>query len=250
MKEILIQTIRDFVKFRAEQTGNTAMWGEPLTGFADAADPAFADLRRIVRTDHQLPCDVLPGAQTVLSYYVPIQPEISKTNIGGKTASAEWAAAYTETNLLFASLNTELIELIRQQGYEAAVPGGAHQFDETLLKSRWSQRHVARIAGLGSFGKNNMLITKTGCCGRFSSLITTLPIQPDTEKPGENCLWKASGGTKCGLCIRRCPSGALTAEGFDRRKCYALCLENENLYPGSDVCGKCVAGMPCGHAHF
>ena len=74
------------------------MWGEPLTGFADAADPAFADLRRIVRTDHQLPCDVLPGAQTVLSYYVPIQPEISKTNIGGKTASAEWAAAYTETN--------------------------------------------------------------------------------------------------------------------------------------------------------
>ncbi len=223
------------------------MWGEPLTGFADAADPAFADLRILVRPDHQLPRDVLPGVRTVLSYYVPIRPEISKTNIGGTVASAEWANAYTETNLLFAALNTELIELIRQQGYEAAVPDGATLFDETLLKSRWSQRHVARIAGLGSFGKNNMLITTSGCCGRFSSLVTTFPADPYSEKAGEYCLWKTSGGTQCGLCIRRCPAKALTADGFDRRKCYALCRENESRFPGSDVCGKCVAGLPCGY---
>lgn len=61
--------------------------------------------------------------------------------------------------------------------------------------------------------------------------------------------------------MKRCPSGALTPEGFDRHKCYAVLLKNAAIYnnlgtsytdangnavsSGSDVCGKCVTSIPC-----
>ena len=57
--------------------------------------------------------------------------------------------------------------------------------------------------------------------------------------------------------MKKCPSGALTPEGFDRHKCYEICMKNAAVYTefgnsyaldekvGSEVCGKCIAGMPC-----
>ncbi len=63
------------------------------------------------------------------------------------------------------------------------------------------------MAGLGTFGLNNMLITAAGCCGRLSTVVTNLRVTADTPLLTENCLYKKSG--RCGLCVKRCPSGAL-----------------------------------------
>ena len=67
-------------------------------------------------------------------------------------------------------------------------------------------------------------------------------------------------GKSCGVCVKHCPSGALSLEKFDRFKCYETCHTNfnryENLYGnkkyekgkprgGSEVCGKCVVNLPC-----
>ena len=60
---------------------------------------------------------------------------------------------------------------------------------------------------------------------------------------GELCLFRQRGA--CGRCFARCPSGALSPEGFDRSRCFGVCLENAAVYPGCDVCGKCVTGVPC-----
>ena len=126
--------------------------------------------------------------------------------------------------------------------------------------SDWSQRHIAYAAGLGTFGLNNMLITKKGCCGRYSTLITNLDIKPDRPLEQELCLYKRK--LKCQICVNNCPIGALTAEGYDRQKCYYLCKKNAEVYTdfgssyltedgdkansdGSEVCGKCVTGSPC-----
>ena len=83
--------------------------------------------------------------------------------------------------------------------------------------SRWSQRHVAYIAGLGAFGKNNMLITDRGCCGRFYSVVTNLDVEPDTPVEGERCLYRIDGS--CGACMRKCRSKAINPGGFDRWAC-------------------------------
>ena len=46
----------------------------------------------------------------------------------------------------------------------------------------------------------------------------------------------------------RCVGDALSAERFDRKRCYAVCLHNEERHRElgkADVCGKCLAGVPC-----
>ena len=229
-------------------------------GFADAGHPGFLKLRTLVHPEHNLPGEVLPGATVVLSYFVPFSEVIVRSNGGEGLASPEWAQAYEVTNAMLSALNGHLVSFLNGRGYRAAVSAAAAVFDREKITSRWSQRHVAYLAGLGTFGLNNMLITEAGCCGRFSSLVTDLEIAPDAPIPAENCLFKRNG--TCSACVRRCPTGALTAEGFNRRRCYDRCLENARVYTGfgssyvagveeasseygSEVCGKCLIGLPC-----
>ena len=112
-------------------------------------------------------------------------------------------------------------------------------------KSRWSQRHVAYLAGHGTFGINNMLISDVGSVGRYFSLVTAMDIEPDLPVREERCLWKQDGS--CGLCVKRCVAGALTETGFDRFRCLEQCLVNMERYPGADVCGKCTVELPCSY---
>ena len=146
-----------------------------------------------------------------------------------------------------AQVNQRLCQFIQGLGYDAAVPVNAGTISPQQLVSRWSQRHVAYIAGHGTFGRNNMLISDQGCAGRYYSIVTTLPVPPDSRPEGERCLHKRNGS--CGLCMARCPMGALSPEGFLRERCYARCMENMALQgpDGEDVCGKCLAGLPCSH---
>ena len=73
--------------------------------------------------------------------------------------------------------------------------------------SDWSHKHVAYIAGLGSFGRHHMLITDKGCCGRIGSVVTDAAIPATPRSDRERCLFKADGS--CGKCLERCPILAL-----------------------------------------
>ncbi|MGI6737670.1 MAG: epoxyqueuosine reductase [Anaerovoracaceae bacterium] len=240
------------------------VWGEPLVGFAAADHPLILQLKESVGVRHLLPQDVLPEARTVIAYFVPFTRELARSNRDGATASRAWAVAYEETNALFGRLNERLIAALRKAGQQAAVTPEALRFDRRLLVSNWSQRHFARAAGLGTFGLNNMLLTRHGGCGRLSTVITDLDVEPDEPLREELCLYRAAleRGEKprCGVCMRVCPAGALTPDHYDRQACYRVCRENarrftglgqsyaddaENGSVGSEVCGKCVVSGPC-----
>ena len=221
------------------------IWEKPVVKFADAKDPKFAQLKEIVVPDHYLPTDYMEDAVTVLSWFLPFKREIPRTNVDGATCSAVWADSYLITNELFIYINERLLQTIAEMGYRACMPVNAGMISNEIPKSRWSQRHVAYIAGHGTFGMNNMLISDKGCVGRYTSVITTIPAPVDPIPTEERCLYKKNGS--CGLCFKRCRVGALTPEGFDRFKCLAQCLENERLYPGADVCGKCIVELPCSY---
>ena len=243
MKTTIQQVIDRFIDDYCEKQGWQRIWQNVLVGIADAADPGFMELRKLVIEDHQLPQEALPSAKTVISYFLPFIPEIPNSNVGGEAPSEPWGDAYKMTNKMAADLNTHLIQWVLDKGFEAANPD-AVMLGEPYLRSRWSQRHVARIAGLGSFGVNNMLLTEKGCCGRAYSIVTSMDIPADKPCEEEFCLYKKNGS--CLLCVKRCPIGALTAEGFDRLKCHLHLEENgKHLQSGSTVCGKCLVGMPC-----
>lgn len=251
-----------------EAAGRQPLRRPPLAAAASAGDGRFAELRAVAAADHLLPADLLAGARSVVAFFLPFNKTVALSNREGRAASALWAEAYIDTNALIARIAGACAARLEALGFRSATVAATHNFDPVTLLSRWSHRHVGRIAGLGDFGLNNMLITKKGAAGRFGSFVTDAPAEllglgaedviagwgadfagPRSgggPRPGHPCGLLRDGS--CGLCVARCPAGALRIDGFDRQACYALCLENAERHRElgyADVCGKCLSGVPC-----
>ncbi len=246
MKDLITQFIERIVSGQASSGSAAKTWRSAIVGFARADDPLFERLKRSAHQGHLLPTDLLAGARSVIVYFLAFRETIMDGNVSGDAPSTAWAAAYQETNNLITLINTELESFLQSRGYRCGTIPATHNFDAESLLSPWSHRHAAHIAGLGTFGLNRMLITQMGCGGRIGSMVTELELAPSQGPGQENCLYLHDGS--CGVCIERCPCGALTHDGFDRRRCYERLLENEkglNLEGRADVCGKCCCGLPC-----
>lgn len=241
--DVIIRFIQSYVEQYPGINQVPALWRTPLVGFADASDPYILNLPILIVKEHKLPQDFMESPQVVISYFLPFQPELAKTNVGieDHSASPAWAEAYGITNTMIERLNRELADEILSMGYRAAVPEKVGKLPG-LLVSNWSQRHLAYAAGLGTFGINNMLITERGCCGRYGSIVADIPVEKTGAIKQENCLFKRNGS--CKKCIKNCFAGALSEEGFDRKKCSTACLKNREKY-GVNVCGKCDVDIPC-----
>ena len=243
VKAVLLNDIRRFTEEYRIKNALATNWKAPMLGFADAKAPGILSLRKLVSETHYMPQDLLPDCTIILSYFLPFSPEIGKSNREGDIPSATWATAYTETNRMFVELNRSLARRINEWGYRAAAPQSVGMIDNTHLYSNWSQRHIACAAGLGTFGVNNMLITEAGTCGRFHSLVTNLPLEPDRPLEEERCLYKRNG--TCGLCVKRCPVHALDLNSPFKRSVCASRLDEFEKRLGAHVCGKCTVDLPC-----
>lgn len=246
MKAFIDLIIREFVLSYQEKHKTATCWQAPLIAYATAHDPGFMQLKQVVGPGHALPQDLVSDAQTVIAYFVPLAKAITASNLAGQAASRAWALAYIETNQLISGLNQHLLEELQQKGYTGSRIPPTHNFNKVELISDWSHRHAAVIAGLGTWGLNNMLITEKGCAGRVGSLVTNLVIQPSERPEGQFCRFKNDGS--CQRCVQRCVNQALRQDSFDRHRCYEMCLSNEELYSElgkADVCGKCLIGVPC-----
>ena len=242
--------IRAYVGGYQAAHGTRTGWRDPVVGIARADDPLFAKLKDIISPTHALPGELVPGAKSVIAFFVPFAESVVKSNIAGEWSSAEWMAAYEDTNALIVDLSQHLFDVIMAAGYRASNLPPTYNYDEKNLRSDWSHRSVAYIAGVGTFGVNHMLITSAGCCGRIGSVITDLELESTPMLEQELCLFKRDGS--CGACMRRCVTGAFSREGdevgFNVRACnaqiYGKAYPNRQL-PGSDTCGKCMVGVPC-----
>ena len=243
MKKVIETSIWDFICNYCDVHKINNIWENPIVKFADVNNSLFLSLKEIVIEDHYLPSDFMPNTTIVVSYFLPFKDEVGQSNVASTEISYEWATAYIETNKMAVEINKYLVEMLKEQNIDACIPINAGMISNQNPKSRWSQRHVAYIAGHGTFGLNNMLISEKGCVGRYFSIITALEVEADKVVGEERCIYKKTG--KCQLCVKRCPADALTVSGFDRFKCLEQCMKNDKLYKGADVCGKCVVGLPC-----
>jgi epoxyqueuosine reductase len=77
-----------------------------------------------------------------------------------------------------------------------------------------SMRHAAIAAGLGVFGRHNLVIhPRFGTRIIFTAVLTELDLHPDAPVQEELC-------TQCGRCVEACPGQALDEEGkTDMIKC-------------------------------
>ncbi|MDY4971680.1 MAG: epoxyqueuosine reductase, partial [Lachnospiraceae bacterium] len=170
--ETIAKIITDFVLNYPAENHTETSWREPVVGFADAADPMFLELKQIIGPSHALPSEILPGARSVIAYFIPFSKEIVKSNISKDESSREWDYANLETNFLLSDLNQILHEKLGMLGYHSSLLPPTYNYNEEELVSDWSHKSAAYVAGLGRFGVHHLLITDRGCCGRIGSIIT------------------------------------------------------------------------------
>ena len=121
-----------------------------------------------------------------------------------------------------------------------------------VYASNWSERHVAHACGLGTFGLCDGLITPLGKAVRIGSVVLRGNVKP-TPRPysryDEYCPFKTKG--TCGACSKRCPAGALSERGHDKRLCKAYLDDKTAAYVEKYYnfkgygCGLCQTGVPC-----
>lgn len=237
---------------RADLTG-MKIYDEPIFGAAAADSPLFYELKKAVHPEAFLPKDFLSEAKSVLSFFLPFTEEVKRSNtLDMYTASDEWLHARIEGQKMLVKLGIHLCEILEKKGYSAVFPTVDPRFKLiSPVISNWSERHIAYICGLGTFGISRGLITKKGVAGRFGSIITSAPISASPHAygdPFEYCIM-------CGKCAENCPVNAIDiTKGVINGKDQALCSEfvNASFRPPHGVngtvrygCGKCQTGVPC-----
>lgn len=231
----------------------------PLVAVADACDPLFDQLLRpeVVGPHVLLPKQWMPEARSVVSFFLPFTETVTRANLAERNSTPpEWLHARIEGQLAVNTLARLMLAYCEEAGHKAMIPSqdprfwshgkpaGPRKKDGAYapgFTSNWSERHAAYVCGLGTFGLSRHLITKKGTAGRFGSLLTTLPLEPDTRpysQYDEYC-------THCGGCIPRCPAEAITLREKDQVACGAHVDETMERYKPRYGCGKCSVGVPC-----
>jgi epoxyqueuosine reductase len=213
----------------------------PLVGVAGVErwdDPALAkDIPR-----EFFPHSIFPEARSVIVIGFPVQLPIIETS-----PSLWYRELYNTVNLLLDQYTYRLSLFLSERGHPSVfVPRDGYGGIEALKKnpvSFFSHRHAAQLAGLGSFGVNNMLLTpQYGPRVRFGSVFTEAVLSADPLIKDELCL-------RCMRCVDCCPARALHEGEYpvnltDKQACVAH--SDELNRQGISPCGVCIKVCPVG----
>ena len=236
--------IENIIKAAVASTGTETRYREPLVGYASADDPIFNEMKEIIGPHHLHPKEIFPEAKSVVSFFLPFEKELVELNWKSPGPVKEWIQAKSETDSLIGEINEKLTVELAKDGVKAVVPGIVFDYKSRGFEVVWSHKSAAYAAGLGTFGVHHMLITESGCAGRFGTLLISAEIPPTPRPTEEFCRYKK--GEKCLVCVDRCPAGALSVRGLDKEKCFRQLQENAKAFPELQqmACGKCATG-PC-----
>jgi epoxyqueuosine reductase len=198
--------------------------GFDLVGIAPAVSPSgVASLRDWLEQGHagemkymerhaaarEHPRAILPDVKSVvivaMNYHTDSPVDVSRNDVlGGRIASYAWGDDYHEV------LRARLNRLLAWVQTEAPGCRGRAVVDTAPLL----ERDFARLAGLGWFGKNTMLIQK-----RLGSYFFLGALLLDLELPADEPFTANHCGT-CTACLEACPTQAFVAPyQLDARRC-------------------------------
>ncbi|MCK5125805.1 MAG: epoxyqueuosine reductase [candidate division Zixibacteria bacterium] len=147
---------------------------------------------------------------------------------------------YRATNSQLDTISYKLSRRISDFGFQAMPIPASMIVTRYPLLAHVNHREIAHKAGIGWWGKNNLLISpEFGGRIRLTTVLTDLELVPD------EILFQDCG--KCKACDKACPAGAIggTAEEFDLEKCQAKVTEfcKTNNF-GQLICGLCLNRCP------
>ena len=263
--------VRDFCASSANNLGNGTdepAWGEPQVAYALGEDPLFAQVKADIGSFYWTPqeafklafpeVEIDPSELAVICYILP-QTEATRLDQRAATEvpAERWARSRFHGEEFNCALRLHLADKLTQAGYAAVAPERLDGFDYRQserfgIASNWSERHTAWIAGLGTFGLSDGLITRVGKAVRFGSVVVKMDLEA-TPRPYAGhqdwCLWYAKG--TCGVCMQRCPVDAINEDGHDKPKCFDYIRNvttpyvRDNYGTGATPCGLCQVKIPC-----
>ncbi|MDR1204496.1 MAG: epoxyqueuosine reductase, partial [Peptococcaceae bacterium] len=194
----------------------------PLLAYGSASDDGFKKLKEpgVVGAHHMLPSDWIPDAKTVISIFMPFSDRVIQSNIKDPVIpSMEWRYARIDGQQHLLSTGALVRDALTASGHQAVMPQADDRYwakvrddgdrSRPLYSSNWSERHVAFVTGLGTFGLMTNIISKAGSCGRLISVVTDWETAPD-EKDYAGMYDYCS---KCKVCFLSCPGEAFGEDG-------------------------------------
>lgn len=197
-------------------------------GFARAGDYHSPKSDEVVK--------FLPGAKAIV---------VLAFRVLSSCESPSWSAAlngYMDLGAFARSASYRTARFLESR-YGAKVAGLpiAYPFEfrhDRRAVAEFSQRHAAVAAGLGTFGRHNLVVhPRFGTRVNFASIITDLELEPTPPSGEDFCL-------HCDLCVESCPGRALDEEG---RTDVMKCMKNSQPYGlGADIgfWSEFAAGTP------
>lgn len=269
-RESILQALVEYVEksplnyITAEQALDPADVGQklydaPIIAIGSADDPMWEEMKQpqAVGSLFKTPKEWLPGAKTVISYFAPFTDYVRDGNKADRVEVGNgWLYARVDGQEFLDKVNHYLEDLLSGDGHHAFCPYSSAEFvqvresgtnpdvkDLSLrFTSNWSERHVAYICGLGTFGLSKGLITKKGVSGRFGSIITDWELPADI-RPYTGLYDYCS---MCGKCAQNCPAAAISLqEGKNHSICQSFVTELSKKYAPRFGCGKCQVNVPC-----
>ena len=244
-------------------------FGDPLIGFAGGSDPVFRRLKDLIGPFYWTPEEIFglsfPGQRcaaaslAVISWILP-QTEATKKDHRRckKYPSRRWTFVRLYGEEVNSGLRRQLANALKRKGVPAVAPMLSplwrRRHSEVFgMASSWSERHAAYACGLGTFGLSDGLITAKGKAVRIGSVVARIEMPP-TPRPYRDhnayCLYHARG--ECGMCVKRCPAGAISLNGHDKEKCSRYIRTVTATYARSrqtgvkvSSCGLCQTAVPC-----
>jgi epoxyqueuosine reductase len=263
-------THSDLNNFKHIGLPDEPMWNSPIIGFAAGNDALFQFFKKDIGDFYWSPAEafalkykdayVIDRDLTVISFGFAQTAETKKVQSRSEgLPSLKWVVTRGEWEPFIYDLCGRILNDLEKRGIRAVaidlLPEWSRMTSEKYgMASKWSHRHTAFVAGLGTFGLSDGLITRQGKAMRFCTIIVEGQLPPDRrlyKKHTEWCKFYADG--TCGDCINRCPVHAITKEGHDKDVCsaYLQTIKNET---GPDIlrnsnyiagCGLCQTRIPC-----
>lgn len=211
--------------------------GFELTGIAPAVNPVgFSALREWLdrgfagemqylerrRDAYEHPAGVLPGVRSVVMLGLNYRTADPVESAAGQGRVSRYAWGSTDYHTLLRDRLKQLAKFVKLRRPGSRTRG-------VVDTAPLLERDFARLAGLGWFGKNTLLINKRQGSWLFlAALLTDLELVYDAPHETSHC------GT-CTRCLEACPTGAFEAPYvLDARKCISyLTIELRGPVPAS-----------------
>lgn len=173
------------------------------------------------------PADYFPEAKSMLILARPLPGAVYTTENDKKKYFH--AAAATASYKFFDQVTGSLAAVLEEAGYPAVpIPSYSPlRFHRCEPRGLISFKHCAAEAGLGTIGRNTLLINpRYGNILRMGGLLTTAELPPVKQQPLKKVCPDA-----CTLCQDACPVGALKDGGININRCMTKCIDHTLMLP-------------------